>query len=154
MILDTAISAKPLNDTQDLTLTHTFSGNFAYLFVQGTLQINQDVAHSWTPTGVIAFANSSPAVAEVHQFQWPMLFSDVWSSSTTPLMLWRSGVDVPARLPIWNAKNAAGVIINVTNQSAAAGAAGTVRSHLCFYEFDLEQVLRYGVNAPIPTYPR
>lgn len=146
------LDAKPINDTQLLTITATLPPNFGYVFADVALEVTQDVAAAWDQAfilnlqsfyrgGVPGLSITAPLASQVGGFDTVRAFADKTGAFSFPIV---------------GNKGSSGVLINLqaTNQAAPAGAAGGINAYISFWQFDLEQLFKYPINSPIPTNAR
>ncbi len=155
--IDQALDAKPVNDEIELFMTATLPLNFAYLLRSVTFQISVDTAADWETTCLIRMFNAIPNQPSSTETQ-AVLMSDVTGSANgTPSNTIRSAqLDLSMFTgPFWPTDgNPATFRISAFNTAAAVGAAGTIRSHVDFFEYDLTQAQKYYLNTPIPVMRR
>jgi len=155
--LDEAMAAKPVNDEIELFLTATLPQNFAYLLRSLTVQLAVDTASDWGGSVLIRMFNAIPnqpgsteAAASVFRLVTPT------ANSTPTRTLGGDQVNLAMFTgPFWPTDgNNASLRVAAFNTAAAVGAAGTIRSHVDFYEYDLTQAQKYWLNSPIPVMNR
>ncbi len=153
------LDAKPVNDDQHLRISGVLAAGFAYQFIQIGCTIAQDVAKSWGSRPIMRIVNWTPgAAAGLHL---PFFFEDAdefadASAATevvvlrAPAMDWSAGKQI-----IFNPQGGAiSFSFLATNESDPAGAAGTIDFLASFFEFDLTQAMRFGLQTPAPTLAR
>ncbi len=151
------LDAKPVDDTQTLELTATLPANFAYVFAELSIQINQNQAANWIRQYSLNLQNWYQGFVGLSQ-TW------VFGLTTHPLggVLSPGGPDqgIPSvgipKAPMWAPAGTSGILISIQarNTNATVAAAGTINSYINFWEFDLEQVRKYPINTPLPTHAR
>ena len=148
------VTAKPVNDTLTLALTGTLPGNFAYVFSEIALSVRVDRAQDWDSEYTLNLQNfyqGSVALA----MNWSFDFSTMNLDRQT-LGQGHTAIEQTPRAPMWAPRGTTGIqiVINAFNSAAAVEAVGNVSAYITFWEFDLEQVRKYPINAPIPTHSR
>ncbi len=156
--LDDTISAKPLNDTQELIVSVVLDPSFAYKLVDFNVSLIQDVAQDWDPRGYIEITNGVRNLPAGSTQRHVLELNDV-TRIPVPLEMWimRPGViEALPRYIIQALSDVATPVVTVkaTNNTAAAGAAGTINVLLRFYEYDIEQVQRFPMHYASDSYPR
>ncbi len=148
---------KPVNDQIDMFLTATLPQNFAYLLRSVTLQLAVDTATDWDGIVLLRMQNAIPNQPQSTETQAAIWSLVTPSTNGVPSVTLRgSQLDLNMFTgPFWPTDgNVATFRIAAFNTAAAVGAAGTVRSHVDFYEYDLTQAQRYYLNSPIPVMSR
>jgi len=151
------VEAKPINDDQTLQLTGTLPANFAYVFAEIAFKLDQDQANFWTPKYTLNLQN-------YYQGSTALSMTWIFSLITHPLgaQIASGGVEAPLltvglpKAPMWAPKGSSGILISMQarNGTATAALSGTVDAYINFWEFDLEQIRKYPINAPIPVHSR
>jgi len=151
-ILNGVISAKPVNDQQELIIGVTLDGDFAYRMVDFTCSLLQDVANDWNPRGYLELTNALRNL-QLGATQRHVLVLEDAIEIPTPVEMWiateRAGlpryvIQTPSAFP-----SASPVItFKATNQSAAVGVAGTVNFFMTFLEYDIEQAEYFALHYP------
>lgn len=148
------LTAKPLNDTETIDLSGTLPGNFAYVFAEIGLTLRQDTMSDWDSEYTLNLQNyyqGNLAMSQSWNFDLALhgLIRDARGAGHTAL------ASTP-RQPMWAPRGTSGILINISsfNAGAPVAATGTIDCYINFWEFDLEQVRKYPVNAPIPTHSR
>ncbi len=158
-INEAAISAKPAGDQQELIVGVVLPGNFVYQLLELNASLTQDVARDWEPRSYLEITNGmGNDVPSGQTNRWAFVNEDtnrVPSGGEMFITRWLGVNSVPRHIIEANTPVATPVIsLKTSNQNANVGAAGTYSCWLAFMEFEIEQVRRYGVHFPIPTYPR
>ncbi len=156
---EVAISAKPVNDSQELTISISLPRNFAHQLLELNASLTQDVANNWTSRSYLEITNGMGNDVPTGQTnRWAFVNEDI---NRIPgggegfITRWLGVNSVPRHIIEANTPVATPVIsFKVSNQNVAVGAAGTFSFWLTFMEFEIEQVRRFGVHFPIPTYSR
>lgn len=153
------LDAKPINDDQTLIVTTgNLSLNFGYRLAHIYLDFDQDVAFSWNPRGVLDVLNGIPSVAGTTIQRYSLALEDtVRPDDHTERAVMRpliTDLNVDS-LPMWRAFITAGttqsVSMRFTNSADPAGAAGEVTAGIHLWEYEIEALHRYPVNAGIPV---
>jgi len=149
-----ALAAKPVNDTETLSLTGTLGPGFAYVFAEISLNLTQDQAADWATEYSLNLQNF---------YQGNLTLGQTWNFSFSPVGLGGqergngfASMDQSPRAVMFAPKNTSGIQINIStfNDVATVAAAGTVSAYINFWEFDLEQARKFPVNAPVPVHSR
>lgn len=149
-----AVTAKPVNDTLTLALTGTLPTGFAYVFAEIALSVRGDTMSDWDSEYSLNLQNfhqGSLALAMNWSFDFALMNLDSQTRGQG-----HTAIDQTPRQPIFAARGASGIaiVINAFNSAAAVAAAGNVSAYITFWEFDLEQIRKYPINAPLPTHSR
>jgi len=152
------LDAKPINDDQHLRISGVLPPGFAYQFVQIGMQIEQDVASAWNARPVMRMVNWTPnAVAGVELvFVLEDSFEFGDASAVSPITILR-GLGEAGSHPLGHQiifrqdQVSISFSLLAVNETDPAGAAGTVDFLASFFEFDLTQATRYGVQSPLPV---
>ncbi len=148
------LAAKPVNDTETLSLTGTLPNGFAYVFAEISLSISQDQAGDWDDRYVLNLQNWYQGMIAVSSF-FGFDFSPVGLGATER----GNGVgsrDAFPKAPMVASPGSSGILINIItfNDVATVAAAGTVNAYINFWEFDLEQIRKFPINSPYPVHAR
>ncbi len=155
--IDQAVTAKPVNDEYEQFLTATLPQNFAYLLRSVTWQVAIDTVSDWDNDILMRMFNSIPNQPGSTEAMGGLTTLVVPTANQVPTRTLRAdSINLSMFTgPFWPTDgNAASFRITAVNVAAAVGAAGTVRSHVDFYEYDLNQAQRYYLNSPIPVMTR
>ncbi len=160
-ILNGVISAKPVNDQQELLVAIDLPVQFAYRMVSINVALLQDVANDWDAFASVEITNAVRGLQGGNTQQWSM---------ANDLMHDRSigGGDPPGEMfisrfahggmptDILQSRDGLGAVITyvATNSNVAVGIAGTVNFLATFLEFDIEQAQRFPLHWPFMTYAR
>lgn len=149
------LTAKPLNDTETIVLSGTLPGNFAYVFAEIGLTLRQDTMSDWDSEYTLNLQN---------YYQGGHLgLSGNWNFDLAIFGLIGDGrgaghtaTDPVPRAPMWAPRGTSGILIAISSFNSAnpAAALGTIDCYINFWEFDLEQIRKYPINAPFPTHSR
>jgi len=93
----------------------------------------------------------APNMPMNYAFPFPLLFFTGTHRGTGP-----GAIDQVPRAPMYAPSTSAGIFVGISsfNDTDPAGAVGLLNAYIMFWEFDLEQIRKYPVNAPIPTHAR
>lgn len=150
------LPAKPVNDSQNMQVTASLPAGFAYVFSYCTFEIQVDTASDWDsvcrvtmfngmpggPSGTfsrtVANMNSSPntVAADPSRIMDYSLGNLAWAFHTPT---------------VGQGGGASTFLINYENSAAAVQAAGTVRYNSGFYQYELNQAVRFPLNFPLPV---
>ncbi len=160
-ILNGVISAKPLNDTQELIIGMTLDGNFAYRMVDINWSLIQDVANDWLNRGYLELTNAIRNLELSATQRHVMVFDDLTRIPTPTEMIALRGNETVSDIPRYviqtpsvNPTATPVITFKATNNTAAAGAAGTTNFYASFLEFDIEQAERFPIHWPSMTLSR
>ncbi len=147
------ISIKPVNDQQELNIGLTLDGNFAYRWIDLMWSLDQDVAFDWNTRGYLELTNVIRNLELGMTLRHVVVMDDVTivpgggerimaRTGVDPVPAMRYIIQTPAAFP-----TASPVIsFKATNQTAAAGIAGTTNFYASFYEYDIEQVEMFPIH--------
>ncbi len=158
-LLNGVISAKPINDQQELLISVVLPGSLAYKFLDMSISLIQDVAQSWTPRAYLEVTNAIRNL-EIGATQRHSIVLEDSIRTPVPSQMWVARVAAPElnmpRYVIQTVHQGAKPVISfkATNQQDPAGAAGTVNFYMSFLEYEIEQVERFPIHYPISTYAR
>jgi len=152
------LDAKPINDDQHLRISGVLPPGFAYQFVQIGMQLQQDVAASWNARPIMRMVNWTPnsvaGVSLVYVLEDSFEFAD--ASAVTPITILR-GLGEAGSHPLGHQvifrqdQVAISFSLLAVNETDPAGAAGTIDFLASFFEFDLTQATRFGIQSPLPV---
>ncbi len=152
-----ASTAKPINDDYQLNITGSLPGGFAHILSSLSFQIQADTSVGFEdavrfrifngiPTGVTN--NSQIALFELDSF----ILKNV--SNEQRILTYRLGsVREWFPQPLWPrpGSNATSFTLDASNGADPAMAAGTILFHIAFYQYELNQAVRFPLNSPIPV---
>lgn len=147
------ISAKPVNDKQEVLLSATLPDAFAYSLARYDAVLTQDRAQDWNDANVLRLFNGIPgqptgnAVEVLCNTQFVAVVGSVGNSNIShnvqlenfPAPFWSTIPGAPSFRARW------------INNNATVAAAGFLQCHADFYEYDLVQAQRYWVHTPQPV---
>lgn len=155
-ILNGTIDAKPVNDTQELTVSIVLDSSFAYRMVEASASLIQDVAKDWNNLTYLEITNGIRNLA-VSSTQRHAMIKSSGTRTPTPVEIWMlaTGQLVP-RYMIQAVTGVATPVITykANNDTAAVGAAGTFNCHFTFLEYDIEQAETFFLHYPVLTLER
>ncbi len=151
----TALTAKPINDDELITLTATIPPNYGYVFADSALHITQDVASDWDPFYTINLQNFYRAPLS-QSVALSLVSNEPFETSGFGTVRAGAAKSTAFSYPIIGSPGTTGIQINIqaTNGANPAGATGTLQAVISFWQFDLEQVRKFPINSPIPTNSR
>ncbi len=158
-ILNGVVTAKPVNDQEELIISLILPGSFAYRWVDFAWHLSQDVAFDWNTRGYIEITNGIRNL-ELGMTQNHVVVLDdiVVVPGASERITARTGVDPVIRYiiqaPSINPLATPTITFKATNQTAAVGAAGTTNFYASFFEYDLEQVEAFPVHYAALTLDR
>lgn len=152
-----ALAAKPVNDSIDLTMTCSLPPEYAYILAHLTFDISVDTATDWDAFCRFRIFNGAPSAPvsneQVSSFAMNNVPNTVAGDPHRILSYSSGGIKEWYPGPIYRTKNAQGLsaILQYHNSAAAVGAAGSMNFHLGFYQFELNQAVRFPLNFPFPV---
>ncbi len=155
-LLNGVISAKPLNDTAELIVGMTLDSSFAYRMVEASASLTVDVAKDWNNLTYLEITNGIRNLA-IGSTQRHGMIKSSGTRIPVPTEIWMlpARQDVPTYIIQALTATATPIVtFKASNDTAAAGAAGTFNCHFSFLEYDIEQAERYPIHYPVLTYGR
>ncbi len=157
-LLDGVISAKPVDDQQELIISMTLDPAFAYRFLELTVALTQNVAQNWQRFGYLELTNAIRNLV-AGATQRHLIQNEVLTQVPQGGNQWITHHQAPGNMPRYvvqaTAQQSAPVItFKATDQAAAVATAGVVKFHCAWMEFDIEQAERFPIHWPALTYPR
>ncbi len=150
------VSAKPINDTQELEIHINLDDKFAYRIVDLAVDVVQDVAQGWTARGYLEVTDKVRNLPAGSRQRFPVTLDDAFRTPT-PVQMWLARSVQPVTY-IFQALPGGPVVNDVdfhaTNQSAPAGAAGVVNALFTFFEYEIEQAEYVALHYATLTYQR
>jgi len=150
------LAAKPLNDTETLSLTGTLPANFAYIFSDISLRLSQDKAYKWGAEYTLSLQSYYQGMTAVIS-NWNFDFAREEDRTTAGTRGGgaQAGYSYPKNI-IWAPRGSSGILINIhnANLNSEEALAGTVSCYINFWEFDLEQARKFPLNSPFPVHSR
>lgn len=146
-VVDGVLSAKPVNDQQNVIIAIDLPLAFAYRMIELNCFFTQDVSDDWDPHCLLDVTNGIRNLGgfgrnQVHPAPWTQTIR----RNTTGLM----AVDFPVPRYIMQAVDgtAPTITFEASNNTADVGAAGTVDFLATFFEYEIEQVQMYPIHFP------
>lgn len=148
------LAAKPVNDTELLTINWTLPAGFGYVLAELHVNIEQDVAGNWQSAGQFLLSNATPATKG---FDYRMSLSFV-AGSQNGVATGYVATSIPSgtlsRTPIVPGREGAFSSMRFSNLVAAVGAVGNVNALASFWEYDLEQLQYFAAHVALGTLGR
>lgn len=154
---EATVDAKPSTDQQELDVTMALDSKFAYRLVDFNASLLQDVANDWLNR---AYFEVSDAVRDLPagSTQRHTVNLEDTRRNTSALEMWIARMGRGDSFPAYVIQSVGGLPIAchffATNQTSAAGLAGTLDFFASFFEYEIEQVQRWPVHSPLLTYER
>lgn len=150
VVRDAVLAAKPVDDTELLTINFTLPAGFGYICNELHVNIETIRAIDWNAFGTFLLSSSSRAN---QGFDYRMLldFAGPWSQNGTTLG-GRSTDEVPAnlsRVPIIPATSGAFSSLRFANLAATVAGVGNVNALVSFWEYDLEQLAWFSPHSAL-----
>lgn len=155
---DGTISAKPINDSQELHISIDLDPKFAYRLVDLSVDVVQDVAKSWESRGFFEVTDRVRNLPVGTRQRYPIIL-DKGFRTPVPVEMWMAA-KVRERLPTYVLQRIpASAVVNdvdfhATNQELPAGAAGVVNALFTFFEYEIEQAEFVALHYATLTYQR
>lgn len=154
MVRGAELAAKPVNDTELLTVGWTLPGGFGYVLNEMHFNIEVDTASDWETTVVWRLSQPNPQLQGMdylHVIQFAL------GGRNGLAELVRSTGQISAqmvRTPLIPRSTGSTQAMSASNLKAAVQAAGEVNFVASFWEYDLEQIQYFPVHAPVGVYSR
>jgi len=157
-ILNGVISAKPVNDQQELIIDMVLDPTFAFRFLEVAVSLTQEQAAGWQNFGYLELTNAIRNL-EIGATQRHVVPNSVVSRVPAGANMWISHPDDAQNMPRYVVQSrAAGAAPVVTfkakNTTDPSSTAGTVDFHCSWMEFDIEQAERFPIHWPALVYSR
>ncbi len=162
-ILNGVVSAKPMDDQAELTVSIVLDGKFAYRWIELSWSIIQDTANDWLSRGYLELTNAIRNL-ELGATQRHVITLDdliitpgqgegiaVRSPSANTVS------DIPRyviQAPSINPLATPVITCKLANANAAAAAVGTTNFYASFFEYDIEQAERFPLHYAGMTFQR
>ena len=154
---NTTISAKPLNDQQELQATVDLDGQFAYRLVDFSAFVTQDVANNWTPIGYLELFNGIRNLPPNHVNRHPVQLEDTLRIDPA-VRMWCARFPHGARpqyvIQVGPAGGAPILRFETVNESSPAGGTGAFGCHITFFEYEIEQAQYFAMHYPTLVFNR
>ncbi len=153
-ILNGVISLKPATDQQELIIGMTLDSNFAYRWVDLVWSLVQDVAFDWNARGYLELTNAIRNLVISATQRHMVILDDVQRVPQGGEMILARGQAFVSSIPRYIIQRPPSIdagptiTFKATNQTSAAGAAGTTNFYASFLEFDIEQAERFPLHWP------
>lgn len=143
-----ASAAKPVNDQYFLRFSVSLPQNYAHVLADLSAFLAVDTASDFEAAWVLETQDNYPLAAENKtRYAIPTLTGAVVNGD--PIILMNEPQSRLPRAPIWTVSGTQPtLVLSITNNAAAVMAAGTTAGLMSFWQYDLEQVRSYPVNAP------
>ncbi len=157
---ETSLTAKPVNDSYDLQITCSLPGGFAYLMSGLSFRIIVDTATDFDAVASFRLFNGLPNVipgnTQFATFAMANVPNTVALDPTRVLNYDLGDLKTWFPGPFARTEEAAGlsVLLNYHNSAAAVQAAGSLFFHFQVYQYELNQLVRFPLNFPLPVGPR
>ncbi len=154
---ETALLAKPVNDSYDLQLTCSMPAGFAYVVSALSFEIAVDTATDFDAVcqGRVfnGLANVPPSNTQFATFAMSNVPDTVANDPKRILNFSLGSLREWFPNPMVRSAAALGssFILNYHNSAAAVQAAGLLSFHLNLYQYELNQAVRYPLNSPFPV---
>lgn len=152
-----ALAGKPVDDSVDLTYTCSLQPSFAYVLSSISFELTVDTASDWDSTARFrlfnALGNVAPGNNQVALFN---MGSNPNAVASDPARILDFSLGDPRAWfpqPLVRSQGAAGMtaILQYHNSAAAVGGTMTTNFSLCFYQYELNQAVRFPLNSPFPV---
>lgn len=148
-VINQTLSAKPLNDQQQVQVILNLPFEFAYRMVDAIMSLRQDVANNFNDSGQLEITNSlrGQPLGQVNRH----VLRGTDTTTFTPFVA--DVLVVPDRVPTYIMQSVSpgispGLDFRMINLQAAASAAGFINFFASFYEYDIEQVQMFPPLVP------
>jgi len=151
-----ALDAKPVNDTIILNITGSLPSGFAYIQSSLSFEFRCDRAGDWDGSTRYRIFNGLPVgVAGNEQVATFAMASHFLSTTVNSRILHFQQGTIRDYFPqpLVQTKGALGMsfTLEAGNDVATAQAAGTMFFNAAFYQYELNQAVRFPLNFPIPV---
>lgn len=152
----TALSAKPVNDDLRIQYTCSLPLGFAYVVSSLSYQLAVDTASDFTASTSFRIFNGVPHAPFSHEMVATFNLVDFTREGGTQQRIMNFGGGTVRDffpLPLFPPTGAPNMtaILEVGNGADAAQAAGTQFFSLFFYQYELNQAVRFPLNFPRPV---
>ncbi len=156
-LLNSVITAKPVNDQQELTVAVNLPREFAYRVLDLNCSLTQDVADDWHSHAYLEVTNGVRSLVAGSTQRHSVVIDQGLDRIPSATELW-VGTFEPCRMPTYVVQAIDGVApvvaFKATNRGAAVGGAGTFNFLLTFLEYDIEQAHLFPIHWPAIVYSR
>jgi len=153
---DEAVDAKPVNDDLLINITGSLPPSFAYVLSSMSYQIQVDRAVDFDALARFrifnGLPNGVPGNEQVALFNFTSLSSGVGVQEKI-LEYSRGALREWYPQPLVRTQGAAGIsfTLRITNGNNTVQAAGTQFFNCAFYQYELNQAVRFPLNSPFPV---
>lgn len=152
------LTAKPVNDDIVVNITGSLPPSFAYVISDMSYQLEVDTASDWAPFARFrifnGLPNGEPGNEQVALFNMTLFNPGVAIAAAQRVLEFSMGsLREWYPTPIVRTPGAAGLsfTLRVGNGIDAVQAAGTQFFNLNFYQYELNQAVRFPLNFPLPV---
>lgn len=151
-----ALDAKPVNDDIILTFTCSLPPSFAYVVSSLSLEIQVDTADEWDAFVRVQMFNTLPSAAPGNRQVSLFDFEDyrLPLADAEKILTFRQGtIRDWYPQPLVRSVGAVGMtfLVVASNGNANVQAAGTMFFNAAFYQYELNQAVRFPLNSPVPV---
>ncbi len=155
---DAAIDAKPVNDQMIVSVTGSLPAGFAYILSSLSWQVIVPRSADWTDLAMFRIFNGLQAAAVPNEQVSLFNLTDLVPQTTLRpnskiLEFTRGSIREWYPQPLVQSKDAAGMSFTLQgyNPTATVDVAGTQFFNAAFYQYELNQAVRFPLNSPLPT---
>ncbi len=147
-VFNGAVSAKPVNDQQQMVIGVTLDPKFCYRLFGVNLHLIQDVAFDWDTRAFIEIVDGIRGLPAGAVQRHLCILDDITDSVATGEMWICTGALVRGPRYIIQRVGTETTFFNffALNQNAAVGAAGSLNSLFRFFEYDIEQAEYFALH--------
>lgn len=151
------LTAKPVNDSYDLTITCQLPNGFAYVISAVSFDIAVDTASDFDNFCTISIFNgiSNGQISNQQRGSFGMsLNPQTVAADPRRVMHYQLGGlhdSWPGPIVRTQAAVAHSMLLTYHNSAAAVQAAGAISFHASFYQYELNQAVRFPMNFPMPV---
>jgi len=154
--VEAALDAKPVNDQINLQITNQLPDGFAYVFSSLSFELQVDTADDWDSISRVTLFNCIPNLAPGNNQIAAFAMSAFKLSAADAEKILNYQLGTPRDWfpnPIDKSRAATGhsLLFNYGNFAATVQAAGTISFHANFYQYELNQAVRFPLNSPFPV---
>lgn len=146
---EVASAAKPVNDQYQLRFPVNLPRQYAHVMADMSFFLAVDTASDFAGIAMLQTEDNYPLAAENKtRYSFPLLTHALVNGD--PILMLDEPQSRLPRAPIWTVSpETPSLVLNLVNNAAAVMATGTTACLMSFWQYDLEQVRSYPVNAPI-----
>ncbi len=154
VVANGTLAAKPVNDTELLSIAMTLPSGFGYVLAEVHFNINVDTADDWNAYAEFIIAGPTAALSGV-DYRLPLEMVNTGNGGVLlDVRTAKIEAGVLSRIPIIPAQAGVFTQIRYANLAAAVQAAGTVDAVVSFWEYDLEQISYYPAHSALSVFSR